>query len=150
MSLTADVLLSLYADESGGGDIHASRRSTRYNYARQFTTGTGADQAEIVYSDARTAPSGSFTILLTAISDTRNGQSVTVNFSAVKAILIRNTHATNSIFFSGAFTATVKPGGAFAIVDPTAAGVPGSSLGVTTTTGTTFDIVIIGEGAVNS
>jgi predicted methyltransferase len=150
MSITADVLLSLHADEAGAGNIHVSRRVTRYDYTRRFTDGQGASQAEILYSDSRTASSGSFTILLSAITDTRNGQSVTVNFFAVKVIFIRNTHATNNIVFSGAFTATIKPGGAFALVDPTADGVPGSSLFVTTTAGTTFDIVIIGEGTVNT
>lgn len=150
MSLTADILLSLHADETGTQDIAVKRRATRYDYSRQFTDGTGADQAQIVYADSRTAAAGSFTILLTAITDTRNGQSSTINFSAVKAILIRNTHATHNVAFSGAFTATVKPGGAFALVDPTAAGVPGSSLNVTTTIGATFDIVIIGEGTVTA
>lgn len=148
MSLSAEVLASVVARETGTGDLVVNSRFTKYDFFREFADGTGADQAQVVYSDNRTAASGSFTVLLSAISDTRNGASVLVNFTAVKCIMVKNTHATHTITLSGAFSGVVKPGGVFLLVDPSAAGASPSSLFFETTAGATYDLVVIGEGTV--
>ena len=148
MSLSAEVLASVVARESGTNQLAVNSRSTKYDYFREFADGTGADQAQIVYSDNRTAASGSFTILLSAISDVRNGSSVLVQFSAVKVIMVKNTHATHTITLTGAFSGTIKPGGVFLLVDPSAAGASPSSLFFQTTAGATYDLVVIGEGTI--
>lgn len=148
MSLSAEVLASVVARETGTGDLVVNSRFTKYDFFREFADGTGADQAQIVFSDSRTATQASFTILLSAIPDTRNGSSASCNFSAVKVIMFKNTHSTHTITLSNAFTATIKPGGVFLLVDPSAAGITGASLFVNTTVGATYDLVVIGEGTV--
>jgi len=148
MSLSAEVLASVVARETGTGDLVVNSRFTKYDFFREFADGTGADQAQIVFSDSRTAPQGSFTILLSAISDVRNGSTALVNFSAVKVIMVKNTHAAYTITLTGAFSGTIKPGGVFLLVDPSAAGASPSSLFFETTAGATYDLVVIGEGTI--
>jgi predicted methyltransferase len=103
----------------------------------------------MVWSDSRTLASGSESLALTSLSDTRDGAAVTLNFSAVKAVVVKNTHPTLTVTFSGAFTAwPLKPGGMVAIVDPSADGVTGNTLSVSGGNGVTYDIIVIGEGTV--
>jgi hypothetical protein len=73
---------------------------------------------------------------------------VSCNFTAVKAIFVKNTHSTHTITLTGAFTGVLRPGGVFLLVDPSAAGVSVSSLFFETTAGATYDLVVIGEGTV--
>lgn len=148
MSLDATILVDIIARETVASGLMSDVRVTPRQYSLILSDGTGANQAQIAWSDSRTLASGSASILLTSISDTRYGNPVTVNFSAVKCIYIKNTHATYTLSFTGAFTASIKPGGVFVLCDPSAAGVPGSTLSVSSTTGATFDIVVIGEGTV--
>ena len=147
--LAANILVDLFAQEQLSGDIVRELRTTPLRYYVSFTEGTAANQAQVVWSDSRTLASGSETINFESISDTRDGAAVTINFSAVKAVVVRNSHATYSVTFSGAFTAwPIKPGGMVAIVDPSADGVATPSLVVSGSAGVTYDIIIIGEGTV--
>lgn len=148
MSLSAEVIASVVARESGAGDLAVNSRITKYDFFREFTDGTGGDQAQITFSDSRVAASGSFTILLSSIADTRNGAPATVSFSAVKVIMVKNTHPAYTITIGGAFSGVIKPGGVFLLVDPSAAGAASASLSFETTAGATYDIVVIGEGTV--
>jgi hypothetical protein len=141
--------VDVFAQEQLVGDIVRELRTTPLRYYVSFTEGTAATQAQVVWGDSRTLASGSETLTFSTIADTRDGAAVTINFSAVKAVVVRNSHATHSVTFSGAFTAwPIKPGGMVVIVDPSADGVDTPNLVVSGTAGVTYDIIIIGEGTV--
>lgn len=147
MSLSAEVLFSIVAVETDTADIARNSRITKADYFQALTDGTDANQAQIAWSDSRVS-GGTDTLQLSALSDTRDGASVSVVFSAVKAIYIRNTGSTHTLTLSGSLSGSVAPGGIFVVVNPTAAGASASSLVVTSTAGATYDIVVIGEGTI--
>ena len=147
MSLSAEVFFSIVAVETDTADIARNSRVTRADYFQALTEGTAANQAQIVWSDSRVS-GGTDTIQLDSLSDTRDGASVSVVFSAVKTIYVRNTGSTHTLTLTGSFSGSVAPGGIFAIVNPSAAGASASSLVVTSTAGATYDIVVIGEGTI--
>jgi hypothetical protein len=150
MSLeAAQILVDAYVRETRANDVAKEVRTTPFRYWVSLTDGTGASEAQIAWSDSRTLASGSESLTLTGISDTRDGAAVTVAFSAVKAVVVKNTHPTLSVTFSGAFTAwPLKPNGMVVIVDPSADGVTGNTLTVSGGAGVTYDIIVIGEGTV--
>lgn len=150
MPLTsAEVLIDVHAQEDRSGDLVRERRTTPFRYFVSLLDGTAANQAQMVWSDSRTLASGAETITFSSIADTRDGAAVSLNFSAVKTVVVKNTHPTLTVTFSGAFTAwPLKPGGMMAIVDPSADGVAGPSLVVSGSAGVTYDIIVIGEGTV--
>lgn len=146
----ANILVDVFAQEELVGDIVKEIRTTPLRYYVSFTDGTAANQAQVVWSDSRTLANGAETINFSSISDTRDGAAVTVSFTAVKAVVVRNSHASLNVTFSGAFTAwPLKPGGMVTIVDPSADGVATPTLGVSGSAGSTYDIIIIGEGTVS-
>jgi hypothetical protein len=166
MSLNAQILLSVLAHESESGDISRTLRATPAAYAMTLSDGTGANQAQVVWSDSRTVASTPDDIDLAAISDDRG----TVAFSSIKAAYIKNTHASSQLDIiagdavanswagfgygdeGGASSLMVAPGGVAFIANPTAAGAAVSAslriLRINATPGVTYDIVLIGEGTV--
>lgn len=151
MSLSAEVLFSIVAVETDTADIARNTRVTKADYFQALTEGTAANQAQIVWSDSRVS-GGTDTLQLSNLSDTRDGAGVSVVFSAVKAIYVRNTGA-NALALSfpiGALNqlCNVNAGGAFVLVDPTASGTLVSTLFVTGAVGATYDIVVVGEGTI--
>jgi hypothetical protein len=147
VSLSAELFFSIVAVETDTADIARNSRVTRADYFQALTEGTDANQAQIVWSDSRVS-GGTDTLQLSALSDTRDGASVSVVFSAVKAIYVRNTGSTHTLTLTGSFSGSVAPGGILAVVNPTAAGASASSLVVTSTSGATYDIVVVGEGTI--
>ena len=147
MSLSAEVFFSIVAVETDTADIARNSRVTRADYFQALTEGTAANQAQIVWSDSRVS-GGTDTIQLDSLPDTRDGASVSVVFSAVKTIYVRNTGSTHTLTLTGSFSGSVAPGGIFAVVNPSAAGASASSLFVTSTAGATYDIVVVGEGTI--
>ena len=147
MSLSAEVFFSIVAVETDTADIARNSRVTRADYFQALTEGTAANQAQIVWSDSRVS-GGTDTLQLDSLSDTRDGASVSVVFSAVKTIYVRNTGSTHTLTLTGSFSGSVAPGGIFAVVNPSAAGASASSLVVTSTAGATYDIVVVGEGTI--
>lgn len=147
MSLSAEVFFSIVAVETDTADIARNSRVTRADYFQALTEGTAANQAQIVWSDSRVS-GGTDTLQLDSLSDTRDGASVSVVFSAVKTIYVRNTGSTHTLTLTGSFSGSVAPGGILAVVNPTAAGASASSLFVASTAGATYDIVVVGEGTI--
>jgi hypothetical protein len=147
VSLSAEVFFSIVAVETDTADIARNSRVTRADYFQALTEGTAANQAQIVWSDSRVS-GGSDTLQLDNLSDTRDGASVSVVFSAVKTIYVRNTGSTHTLTLTGSFSASVAPGGVFAVVNPSAAGASASTLSVTSAVGATYDIVVVGEGTI--
>lgn len=87
MPLNAQILLSILAHESSSGDISETLRATPASYSLELSDGTGANQAQVVWSDSVTQASQNNDIDLQSLSDDRG----TVTFTAIKAIYIANT-----------------------------------------------------------
>lgn len=147
MSLSAEVFFQIVAVETDTADIAKNARVTKADYFKALADGTDANQAQIVWSDSRVS-GGTDTLQLSNLADTRDGAAVTIVFSAVKALYVRNTGNTHTLTLTGSFTGSVAPGGMLAVVNPTAAGASASSLFVTSTAGATYDIVVAGEGTI--
>lgn len=147
MSLSAEILCRIVGLETDTADIAKNTRVTRAEYFKALSDGTAADQAQVIYSDIRTS-GGTDTFQLSALADTRDGAAVSIAFTAAKVLYIENTHATNAITVTGSFSGSVAAGGMLMAVNPTAAGTTASSLFLTATAGTTYKIVIVGEGSI--
>lgn len=105
MSFESRVHLAVINHETGGGDIASSIRVTAANYALPYSDGTATSQAQVAWSDERTISNGGVDDLdLESLADDRG----TVVLTAVKAVFIKNTHATNDLLI-GASSAGVLP-----------------------------------------
>ena len=147
MSLSAEILCRIVGIETDTADIAKNTRVTKADYFLALTDGTAANQAQIIYSDARTS-AGTDTFQLSSLSDTRDGAAVTLSFTAAKVLFIENTDATRTLTVTGAYSSSVPPGGVLLCTNPTAAGTTASSLFVASTAGATYKIVIVGEGSI--
>jgi hypothetical protein len=96
VTLEADILFSIVANETDAGDYAKDVRTTKVeNYAR-LTTGSGNNQAQVVWSDSRTAANGQTdTIDMSALTDERG----TITVQGIKLIYFKNTGA-NAIYFN--------------------------------------------------
>lgn len=148
MALNAQITLSILAHETSSGDLSRTLRATPANYALSLGDGTGANQAQVAWSDSRTVSGPSETLTLSSLSDTRDGASVSVALTAVKVAYIRNAHATTALNVAGGpfGSGYTLPAGAAAVhADPSAGGLAATAV---TVTGAAYDIVLIGEGTV--
>ena len=166
MPLNAQLTLSILAHETSSGDLSRTLRATPVSYALSLADGTGVNQAQVVWSDSRTVETTAENLDLRSLSDTRDGAAVTVSFTAVKAIYVRNTHATNLLLVGGAtapnaagglplgVATPLPPGGVYCVVAPSADGYGvNPSIAVNARFAgsggsCTYDIVLIGEGTV--
>lgn len=154
MALSAQVALSIVAHETSAEDIARQTRVTPVAYALAVSNGSGANQAQVAWSDSRTLAGSTETLTLSGLADTRDGVSVSVNLSALKAIYVKNTHASLSLTVAPAGLATnsqyvIAPGGAAVHITPTAGGQAYTSIVVSGTVGGTYDIVLVGNGSVS-
>lgn len=158
MPLNAQIALSIVAHESTVGDISRQMRVTPASYSLMLTDGASAGQAQVVWSDSMTI-SGATALQPSSLPDTRDGASVTVSFTALKALYIRNTHAAGvlAVAAPAGLLATIlyiRPGGSLFLCNPDEGGNTsgvGSVVQHTITpsvSGMTCDIVLIGEGTV--
>ena len=172
MALDAQILLSILAHETTSGDISRTLRATPASYSLSLSDGTGANQAQVVWSDARTIGAGGYEDLdLQALTDDRG----TVAFTALKLIYVKNTSGSGNLLLGTLFDLPytqpsarfvhaplssdglgagyqVKPGGAIVISDPGAIGyqvnISAKNFRISGASGATYDIVLIGEGTV--
>lgn len=147
MSLSAEILCRIVGIETDTADIAKNTRVTKAEYFTAFADGTAAGQAQVIYSDSVTS-AGTDTFQLSSLSDSRDGAAVTINFTAAKVLYIRNTHASNTITVTGAYAGSVPAGGVLMAVNPTATGTTASTLYLASNVGTTYEIVIVGEGSI--
>ena len=147
MSLSAEILCRIVGIETDTADIATSTRVTKADHFLALSDGTAANQAQIIYSDSRTS-GGTDTLQLSSLSDTRDGASVTITFTATKVLYVENTHATYTLTLTGAYTGSVPPGGILLVTNPTAAGTTAATLYVASTAGATYKLVIVGEGSI--
>jgi len=172
MALDAQILLSILAHETSSGDISRTLRATPASYSLILGDGTGANQAQVVWSDARTIGAGGYEDLnFQALTDDRG----TVALTTLKLIYLKNTSGAGSISLgtlfdvpytrpANAFFHTplssdalgagyqVRPGGLVVAADPGAAGylvsASAKNFRVSGASGATYEIVLIGEGTV--
>lgn len=150
MALDAQILLSILAHESTAGDISRTLRATPASYAVTLADGTGANQAQVVWSDVRTLAGSTDVLDASTLTDDRG----TVNMTALKAVYIRNTSnatltATSSDAAAFGGTYHVRSGGAVVAVASDATGMAAGTLTVGGVTGQTYEIVLVGEGTVS-
>lgn len=167
MPLNAQLTLSIIAHETSSGDLSRTLRATPLSYALAMADGTGASQAQVVWSASRSVGTSGETLNLQSLADTRDGAAVTVTFTSIKAVCVRNTHATADLFVGGASPLTsftgfpislikIVPGGVYFLTSPSSDGLliaQGNALyrdvRLAAASGTaTYDIVFIGEGSV--
>jgi len=166
MALDAQILLSILAHETASGDISRTLRATPATYSLTLSDGTGENQAQVAWSDARTIGGAPDDIDLTALSDDRGA----IAFSAIKAAYVRNTHDSQQIDIvagvgianswagfgyadeEGSSSLPIAPGGCAFIANPSASGVSVSSsqriLRINSGLGVTYEIILIGEGTI--
>lgn len=164
MTLSARIAAQLTATLAGSPDLSAATDVLDYRVRQDFTSGAGADQADMMWTDRRTL-SASATEDLDLAGVLVNALGQTQTFARIKAIMVKaaagNTNNVNVIrpaangvplFLAAGDGIAVKPDGLFLWVAPDASGVAvtpatGDLLTITNSgagTGVTYDIVIIG------
>lgn len=167
MSLTAQIRASITATLTGSGDLGTPSVPLAITESQTWSSGTGADQADLVFADTRTL-AASATEDLDLAGVLTNPLNATLTLAKVKAILVRAAEGnTNNVVVGGASangllgvfgdatdTIVVKPGGVFLWVAPgTGASVTaatGDLLKIANSgagTGVTYDILILGASA---
>lgn len=167
MALNTKFALSLAATLTSALDLSTVSDPLDYSKKITLTTGTGADQADMLWHDRRTL-AASATEDLDLAGALTNALGATQTFARIKAVIISaataNTNnvqvtrpATNGVvlFLAAGDGISVLPGGVFAWVAPNAAAIAvtagtGDLLTITNsagTTGVTYDVIIIGASA---
>lgn len=164
-SFSGNILVAVTGQLTGDLDIGTGTHAVDKNYRTTFTNGTGANQANMMWTDTRTiSGSGSDDIDLAGVLTSAFG--TTITFTSIKGIVIQASSSNgDSISVGGDATAAlanlfaavndeivVAPGGTFAIVNPNADGyaVTASTADILEITNldaaaVTYDIIIIGE-----
>lgn len=132
-SQQTSVFLKLHSILTSAGDLQTARSEFTYERTIDLANGTGADQANQVFSDTRTLSSGANEELdLSGVLTNAVGESVT--FTKVKLILIRNKGTTHlsvggaasngfvSLFGDATDIINVRAGGVFLLTAPDATG----------------------------
>ena len=168
MALDAQVLLSILSHESSAGDISRTLRVTPASYSLTLSDGTGANQAQVAWSDSGTFPQGGeATIPIRSLADDRG----TVTMTSVKLLYIKNTGSVLFTIRAGSALqecwdglgysndtgepgeTTIRPGAVLVLADPTAAGIAVNTAADTIyllgNEGQTYEILLIGEGAIS-
>lgn len=168
MTLQTDVLLKIGATLQSALDLVTVQAPLSYSASLSLATGTGAGQADQIWSDTRTISASSSENLDLAASLV-DPFGTTLTFVKIKGLIIRaSTGNTNDVVVGGAASngfinwvadatdkINIRPGGLFVLIDPT-----GSGYAVTASTGdilkvansssgssVTYDVIIIGTSA---
>lgn len=164
MALTSRITAQVEATHTGSLDLGTLTAKISAGVALSLANGTGASQADLVFSDERTL-SASASENLDLAGTLTDAFGATITFAKIKAIMVLadagNTNdvvvgnaASNGFtgFFGGAtHTVSVKPGGVFMIAHPgtgwTVTAGTGDILKMLNsagTTGVTYRVVILG------
>lgn len=166
MAVTASLSLSVTGTHTNPMDLGAAVLPFSLSTSLALTNGTGANQADRVFTDQRTlAASASESLDLAAVLVDAYG--ATITFATIKAVIVKaatgNTNdvlvgrpATNGVLLVTAVSAQVpvKPGGVFAwFCGGTGLAVTPSTADLLTITnsgagtGVTYDVIVIGTSA---
>lgn len=162
MALNAQIALSIVAHESSSSDLASEMRVTPATHAMMLTTGTGANQAQVVWSESASVGEGDEVIhSFAALADDRGSVAMT----AAKVIYVRNTGSlalevspyqwSTGPVPSGTVI-SVQPGGAVVFTAPTATGwsTSGAGAGILVANSNSgvsvgYELMLIGEGTVS-
>lgn len=163
MSLNAQVLMSIIAQESSTSNMASTMRSTPASYSVSLSHGTGANQSQLAWSAAGSVGGDTGEeFVIQALADDRG----IVSMTSVKAIFIRNKSASSVLAVSvygwtslspnlTPFFPRIPAGGAIAFVNPTAEGWttgPSSTMNLISSAANQtvdYELVFIGEGTVS-
>ena len=164
-TLTSLLRLLIVATKVKDLDINDPRDALSKEYETQLASGTGSSQADLIFHDTRSLADGASEDLdLAGVLADAFG--ATLTFAKVKALIIKNNSATQTLSVGGASAnqfvnwvgdATdiikIAPSGFFALTGPLAGYVvtaaTGDKLKVANSAGAgaTYDIIIIGTSA---
>ena len=163
MSLTGTIRINTMLESVGALDLSTPTDLLNLPITFTLTSGTGANQANRCWHDARTLGNGANeTIDLRAVGGAVDGVGQTLTLTRLVALIIYNTHATTAITvepgasdgWTSAFAGVekIKPGGIHVYVAPGAAGyvISNTVKNIKVTNleagaGATFDIIIVGS-----
>lgn len=167
MGLSAKLTTSVVATLTNALDLSTASDPLNYSLTHDISTGTGANQADMMWHDTRTL-TASATENLDLAGSLTNAFGVTQTFARIKAVIVAaaagNTNNVNVIregtngvplFLAAGDGIPVRPGGLFAWVAPDATAVAvtggtGDLLTVTNSAGSTsvtYSIIVIGASA---
>lgn len=167
MAITQDsqLIFKILSKLTSGLDLTSTVDNGAQDWSLNFGHGTGAGQATMVWSDTRTL-SASGTENIDFAGALASAFGATLTFTSISAIFVRASKAnTNSVlvqrassngvpaFLAASDGVTLTPGGLFALIDPSAAGIAvtagtGDLLTITNGAGGSsvdYDIVVIGR-----
>lgn len=154
MALTTTISLNVKALLTGATDLAQTVSPHLINFAVSWASGTGANQADVVWGDERTILASGTDDL--DLAGALTGALGTVTFAKVKLIVVTaNAGNTNNVVVGGAasaqfvgpfgantHTASAAPGGFVAFGNPSSAG--------WAVTGTTADLLRVANSAAGS
>lgn len=167
-SLTASAVFSIAGSFQNDLDLGTD---PTYNFKAgrtiELTNGTGASQADMVFADQRTITASSNEDLDVAGGSLTTAFGATFTIAELKALMVcASSSNTNNVVLGGdansvpflstaATTVSIKPGGCFQLVDPSAGGVAvtastGDILQIANSgagTSVVYDIVIVGSSS---
>lgn len=166
MTLSANILFSLVANETDAVDYAKDVRTTKVEYFKELADGTGADQSQIAWSHSGTIDNEYDFLDLRSLADERG----TVVFTAIKAFYIKNTSG-SPFSVTGQFVANpwsgpvatldgapgsvvIVPGAVAFFIDASAAGWTVDNNNIRNLgfwragASATYDIVLIGDGTI--
>lgn len=161
-SLTGTVSLKFNGTYSSAADLGTLTHAFSELYSNALTSGTGANQANAIFSDNRSISGNDDLDLAGGLSDSFG---TTLTFTSVKAIIVRAAAANtanitmgaeginpfSSIFADATDALILPPGGLFVLTNPAADGFTvtagtGDILRFAPASGTqAYDLIIIGE-----
>lgn len=167
MAFSSTNLLQIAATLTSAGDLVGASAPLSISQQITFTEGTGANQANRVWSDTRTLTASATEDLDLAGSALLDPYGAAVVFARVKGLFVRAASGnTNNVVLGGVTNGwaalispaasglvTLRPGAVLAVFDPSATGMAvtagtGDLLHVANSAGSTsvtYDIVIIGS-----
>jgi hypothetical protein len=168
MALTTELTLKLVATLTGTADLLTPTAPLELTQRHRLATGTGLEQADMLWTDRVTLAASATADLDLAASLAPHVGTGTLTFARIKALIVLASEANTNdvqvtrpaangvpIFLAAGDGIPVKPGGSFVWVAPNAAGVvvtaaTGDLITFTNSagsTGVTYDVVIIGASA---
>lgn len=160
MPLNAQISLSILAHETSSGDLSRTLRATPANYAIALTDGTGANQANLVWSASKSlAEAADWNASQNNFANFVDDRG-TVAFTAVKAIYVKNTGAHPVTLVTAEWPQfgfdeeiVIPAGSVFFVCRADASGWATANSALFFATGeqqpTTFEVMLVGEGTIS-
>lgn len=167
MALTVEILAKLTARETSAADLGTAAFPASLEKVLQLASGTGANQADRLWTDERTiAASSSETLDLAGVLASAFGATITMA-KVVAILIVADAGNVNNVVIGDASnplalfggtnpTHAIKPGGVFLVAAPAAAGLATVGAGTTdelkvansgSGTGVTYKIAVVGRSA---